>query len=837
MSRGALRRAGRVAIAAALVVASSRATAQETGCTRLDTVPEVPLQGWAPPLDRTVSIQARDVALRDVLDRIAATADVRLSYSPDLLPLERRVCVAFRDVPLGGALSELLGGTGVEARVVGSQQVVLAPLPGRAVPTVAPRTAVLEQVVVTGSAAGAPERPLSIGLTVLPGAELRRRVATGTTSGIVNGAVPGVWLWEQQPTALLAHYASIRGASSFGISYPKVYIDGIEMASPLLVSRIDPEMIERVEVIRGPQGAALYGTDAISGVVNIVTRTAGAPANGSRIAAHGSFGVAASDYVARPPVTQEYGASIRAGSAARAFTMGLTAGGTGAYVPGAWDRHLGATASTRVVGTKTIVTGTARLQLADAMTPGSPILLESVPLAIDRAERQTATQYTLGTTMRVMQSERMTHTLVLGVDGYRLHGVGFETMPIPAAADSALRAANGAADRATLRVGTVAGFGNDPVSTTLTFAVEESVLRSATGAGIIQSSSSGSGSGGSGSGGGGSDDHGGGSGVAWRSNSGLIAQGTTALLGTVYLTGGIRFEQNAGFLGAPRWSALPMLGMSLVGGGDRAMVKVRGAYGRGIRPARNASRESAWGHEGRSEIETLGIAPESQSGIEFGADLYLGRVLALRATRFDQTASNLIQPVLRLYTSNSGPGSGPGRSDYQLQNVGEIANSGWELEGSLARGPASLAGTFTWTSSTVQFLHPDYSGDLRLHDRVLEVPRVTASLIASWSAERWGASLAAVRAADWINYDRLALAAAIVGDTGSTTPINGAFLRGFWRQYMGATRLRVSASRELTRGLTLVVSGDNLLDAQTGEPDDITVVPGRTIRVGVRTGF
>lgn len=831
MIREALGRAGRVAIAAALVVASVRAAAQETGCARLDTVPAVPAQGWAPPLDRTVSIQARDVALRDVLDRIAATAEVRLSYSPDLLPLERRVCVAFHDAALGGALSELLGGTGVEARVVGSQQVVLAPLPGRAIPTVAPRTAVLEQVVVTGSAAGAPERPLSIGLTVLTGAELRRRVATGTTSEIVNGAVPGVWLWEQQPTALLAHYASIRGASSFGISYPKVYIDGIEMASPLLVSRIDPEMIERVEVIRGPQGAALYGTDAISGVVNIVTRTAGAPANGSRIGVHGSFGVAASDYVARPPVTQEYGASLRAGSSARAFTMGVTAGGTGAYVPGAWDRHLGATASTRFVGTKTIVTGTARLQLADAMTPGSPILLDSVPLAIDRVTRQTATQYTLGTTMRVMQSERMTHTLVLGVDGYRLNGVGFETMPIPAAADSALRAANGAADRATLRVGTVAGFGNDPLSTTVTLAVEESVLRSATGAGMMQSSSSGSGGSGSGS-----DDHGG-AGVAWRSNTGLIAQGTTALMGTVYLTGGIRFEQNAGFLGAPRWSALPMLGMSLVGGGERAMVKVRGAYGRGIRPARNASRESAWGHEGRDEIETLGIAPESQSGIEFGADVYLGRTLALRATRFDQTASNLIQPVLRLYTSNSGPGSGPGRSDYQLQNVGEIANSGWELEGSLARGPASLAGTFTWTSSTVQFLHPDYSGDLQLHDRVLEVPRITASLSASWSAERWSASVGATRAADWINYDRLALAAAIVSDTGSTTPINGAFLRGFWRQYLGVTRLRVSASRELTRGLTLVVSGDNLLDAQTGEPDDITVVPGRTIRLGVRTGF
>ncbi len=34
------------------------------------------------------------------------------------------------------------------------------------------------------------------------------------------------------------------------------------------------EMISRVEVIRGP-GSAMFGADAVGGVVNIVTRTAG----------------------------------------------------------------------------------------------------------------------------------------------------------------------------------------------------------------------------------------------------------------------------------------------------------------------------------------------------------------------------------------------------------------------------------------------------------------------------------------------------------------------------------------------------------------------------------
>jgi outer membrane receptor protein involved in Fe transport len=90
---------------------------------------------------------------------------------------------------------------------------------------------------------------------VVDGRELERQDAR-TLSSVLNGSVAGVWVWEQAPTSLLARYASIRGASSFGISYPKVYVDGIEVANSLLVTELDVESVERVEVIRGPQGAA-----------------------------------------------------------------------------------------------------------------------------------------------------------------------------------------------------------------------------------------------------------------------------------------------------------------------------------------------------------------------------------------------------------------------------------------------------------------------------------------------------------------------------------------------------------------------------------------------------
>jgi iron complex outermembrane receptor protein len=36
-----------------------------------------------------------------------------------------------------------------------------------------------------------------------------------------------------------------------------VYVDGIGVANPLLLTAVNPETVERIEIIRGPQGAAL----------------------------------------------------------------------------------------------------------------------------------------------------------------------------------------------------------------------------------------------------------------------------------------------------------------------------------------------------------------------------------------------------------------------------------------------------------------------------------------------------------------------------------------------------------------------------------------------------
>jgi iron complex outermembrane receptor protein len=302
-----------------------------------------------------------------------------------------------------------------------------------------------------------------------------------------------------------------------------------------------------------------------------------------------------------------------------------------------------------------------------------------------------------------------------------------------------------------------------------------------------------------------------------------------------YLSAGVRYEHNDD---AGGWSVLPMVGLAVVAGGENAQLKLRVASGKGIRPARSDKREATW--SGVSDGSSVtGLAPESQSGIEGGVDLYVGRALTLRVTRFDQMASGLIQRVAIGVdsTSSSGPGPGTRHVAYDPQNVGRIANSGWEMEGSVARGPLVLSGGLTFTASTVRRLASNYTGDLRPGDRMLEVPSRTLNVGAVWSAERWRLSVNASRASDWINYDRIGLASAIIRGQQPPNDSLGSWLRGYWKRYDGVTRLRASFARELRGGFSLMLGGENLLGEQRGEPDNVTVLPGRTITAGMRAAF
>ncbi|HTN75471.1 MAG TPA: TonB-dependent receptor [Pirellulaceae bacterium] len=84
----------------------------------------------------------------------------------------------------------------------------------------------------------------------------------------------------------------LRGANS---QQTKVLLDGIPMNDPSNATRgfdfssLDVENIERIEVLRGPQ-SLLYGSDAIGGVVNVITKRGNGPTTATVSGMGGSFG-------------------------------------------------------------------------------------------------------------------------------------------------------------------------------------------------------------------------------------------------------------------------------------------------------------------------------------------------------------------------------------------------------------------------------------------------------------------------------------------------------------------------------------------------------------------
>jgi iron complex outermembrane recepter protein len=800
------------------------------------------------PLARKVTLHFHGVSLRDALDQLSAAAHIRLSYSAELLPLDRSIDASFTAATVAAVLAELLKGVAVTPVVAGPDQVVLAP--ARPPPAnqsaeeiTSERPTSLDRVIVTGSTAGQTQRPLTVALDVVSGPTLQNG-GVSDLSRALDGAVPGIWLWEQSPASLLARYGSIRGASSFGATYPKIYIDGIEVANPLLITQIDPASIDRVEVIRGPQGAALYGADAISGVVNIITRHANTVDGSAHAKLLTSAGVSSSSYASQSLFAQDHTLELATGTALRSAQLDLSAGSLGAYYTGATSDHFEANGGVRVIGPRSLITGTIRVfseHVGAAVNPllvqlGQPVSGQGSQASSNGASPpQSLTEYTVGGTLKFAQSDRWTHTLIAGVDGYRLANVADESTPFPSSADSALRAASGSANRTTLRASSVAHFGSaEHTAATLTFAAEQSSLFEQPTA--VQLGAAGRTS---------NRGPGGGpppvttttsSASDWQSDAGLVTQADFAIHDNYFLTAGARLERSDGYVDAARYDLLPMTGVAAVRTFGDVTVKLRAAYGSGIRAPVNAVRETVLGGIS-SQPQQQSLSSEQQSGTEAGIDLYIGNALSLQLTRFDQLASGLIQQVVIPDSSSYGSGGYATRLALQYQNVGAITNRGWEFQASARSGRLSIGGALSLVQSRVHRIANGYSGDLRVGDRVLEVPAATMSITAAWTAAKWSWTLTATRAADWIDYDRIALDQAYVNFDRRTVPLVGADLRGYWRAYDGVTRLRASLTRAIGHGFTFVLTGENLLGQQLGEPDNVTIVPGRTVTTGVRAAF
>ncbi|MGI9042200.1 MAG: TonB-dependent receptor plug domain-containing protein [Gemmatimonadales bacterium] len=151
-----------------------------------------------------------------------------------------------------------------------------------------PDTASLPEIVVTANRYPVTADSVAATVTVLRGEELRERGIRFVSDALRE--VPGVQV-SQGGSWGATTSLFVRGGES---DYVKVLVDGVPVNQPggsYDFASLTTDNVDRIEVLRGP-GSVLYGSDAIAGVVQIVTREGSGPARVDAGGEAGSFGSA-----------------------------------------------------------------------------------------------------------------------------------------------------------------------------------------------------------------------------------------------------------------------------------------------------------------------------------------------------------------------------------------------------------------------------------------------------------------------------------------------------------------------------------------------------------------
>jgi outer membrane receptor for ferrienterochelin and colicins len=147
----------------------------------------------------------------------------------------------------------------------------------------------LNAIVVTATRSGRPLKDVPIHTQVVYGSELQKTDANSLGDALI-GYFPGI----DFKNLSAGSGGTTLQMNGFSSQYILILVDG-ERLNPgdtkenVDLSRINTDNIERIEIVRGAS-SALYGTDAIGGVINVITKKNGKACEGSvatRFSDHG----------------------------------------------------------------------------------------------------------------------------------------------------------------------------------------------------------------------------------------------------------------------------------------------------------------------------------------------------------------------------------------------------------------------------------------------------------------------------------------------------------------------------------------------------------------------
>ena len=684
----------------------------------------------------------------------------------------------------------------------------------------------LDEVVVTGTIAPTEVRAVPSPITVISSRDIEASGAT-QVDGLFRGTVPGAVAIDNGTHDGYPGLA-FRGGIDFnqGVSSPaKIYLDGVELAYGNAFSQIDPKSIDHIEITRGPQASTLYGAGAMVGVIQIFTKHGSAPLTHPQVDAQLSAGGVESQWASGQTFHQDHSLGVSAGDSTFDYAARASYTSTGEWAPEYDSKR--AVFSGRVGGNL----GGLRLDLSGQyshrvyhVAPIDPYMAQAVrdgrwetgfDAFFDKPffPSDVRSDENVGLTASFSTAPWWQHHIVLGFDGY--DNPRGSTAPRFLTPDDSLRAyGEFATSRASVAYNTTLSAHLGPsVTSALTLGAdywtttESSVSASehadgtfALGAAYIRDS---------------------------YNNTGLFAQEQFGVANRFFLTAGVRGDHNNNF-GSGYGSAIaPRLGASYADNAGSVGYKLRASYGVAIQPPLPFQKTASSAAAPFSiQVANPDLGPERQRGFDTGLELYFGRRASFAATYYNQRVEDLITTVVL---------SAPGDTTEidQNQNIGEIKNTGVELEGSLNLTPVTLSATYSVFNSTVQQVSGgalgDGTGQYHPGDRLLVIPHSSGGFNTGLTLGRTQLHAGLTYIGSFRNYDRIALFNAVFGaDPNPQAP------RAYIIDYPSVLKWNASLTQTLPHGVSAFVRVDNVTNSYASEVDNITAVYGRLTVVGLR---
>ncbi len=677
----------------------------------------------------------------------------------------------------------------------------------------------LDEVVTTGTVVPTEVKALPTPVSIITAEDIEIQHPRNVQQ-VLRQAVPTAVGWDM-PNLPAQTAFSTRGSTALtaGPGQMKVYFDGVEAAS-FTAAGIDPNSIDRIEVIRGPEAAAIYGSDAIDGVIQVFTKR-GEINTGPHIDAQAAFGIQQTPYDGFGGVLrQNYTASIRGGAPEASYNFGAGYSRMADYIP---DGEISRQSNPSIYGgarfSRGIVSFDASGRYFSQNDPSvqNPEIFQTgfVPVSKPSFAPTQFQSTTLGARLTVTPITWWENRVTVGID--RLVVDQTQVKPrLTTPADTLLQVFTELESKlsigfnSTLKGQLWAGVQGQITAGFDHYSQPVSVLGALTPTptGTLQNVSASK---------------------TNTNNTGYFAQAQIGIRDALFLTGGVRAEENTNFgdsLGTP---VSPRVGASFVHEVGSTTLKVRGSWGRAIRAPNPGDK--------LGQVSPVGVVlanptlgPERQHGWDAGIDAVFGSVGSIGVTYYNQTAEDLIESVsLALAPVPTA----------QFENVGRVKNTGVEVEGTLAFGIVRLRAQYGYASAKIEDLGPNYRGDQLVGEQTRVTPKHTAGAslaLTPLAGTTIGAGMTYV--GSWDSYDYLLFYRCFAG----TAPCPPAFLatgstRDFVIKYPSFVKLNLTVYQRITPLVSGFVSVDNLTNNEATEFTNFIPTVGRTTMAGLQLHY